>query len=592
MLEPYRMIFVNLIAGGLLITTTFIYKFVYPKKNVNLFYLLLIISLLPIISILRPGDYQSGDFNIHIYRIISFYNSLKEGILMPSWAADLNATYGNPLFIFNYNLPYYVISFFHFIGVSFINSTKLYLAVVMYLSSITMYFTLKSITKNNVAAFIGSIFYLFNPYHLIDIHFKATLGESTIFLIAPLLFLFITKHYYKKDYLYILLIALISSLLFLAHPLLAIVFFALAELYIIFIFYKKKDLSFFIQINLSLVAGFITSIYTWITFPLYSNITFPNPNPTLIFYNFSHFFYSPWKFGLLFQGPHGELELIIGYTQLIIIVILTLFFALKKINKNEILDVFFWLSMFYFFLFLASPFSSFIWQYIPLFWMLLPFGRLMLPIAFITSVCSSIFYLNFKNKLNKKIFIILVLVTIGYTVLNWGHRTLINLDDSFLIKNVPYSTINEGTTAYFLNNKWADVNHFWFDKIPQNHLEIISGKGIVKEISRESVRHEYTIKAITNVTIKENTLFFPGWSIFANGKRINIFPGKNGVINAVLNKGDYVVTLNYEDIYLYKIAKKTSLVFFIILLACVLFIAVRRLFFQTKASPLEYRKPT
>lgn len=128
MIDPYRMVFVNAIASLLVLTGVIIYRYIFPKKKVNLFILLLAISMLPIISIFRTGTYESGDFNIHVYRAMAFYDSLEDGQFMPSWAGELNATYGYQLFIFNYSLPYYITSFFHFLGLSFITSMKLFLA--------------------------------------------------------------------------------------------------------------------------------------------------------------------------------------------------------------------------------------------------------------------------------------------------------------------------------------------------------------------------------------------------------------------------------------------------------------------------------
>jgi len=97
----------------------------------------------------------------------------------------LNATYGNPLFIFNYSLPYYAVVFLHLLGLSFISGMKAYFGLNLYLSGVLMYLWIKKLTQNNLAAFTAAIFYLFNPYHLIDIHLRATLGESTIFTLAP-----------------------------------------------------------------------------------------------------------------------------------------------------------------------------------------------------------------------------------------------------------------------------------------------------------------------------------------------------------------------------------------------------------------------
>ena len=193
MIDPYKMVFVNVIASSLVLLGIITYRFVYPKKKINLFIFLLFISILPIISIFRAGDYESGDFNIHIYRIMAFYDSLLEGNFMPSWAGELNATYGNPLFIFNYSLPYYIISFFHFIGITFISSMKIYLGLTLYLSGIFMYLWVRELTGNKLAAFTSAIFYIFSPYHLIDVHFRATLGESTIIMLAPIQLYFLTK---------------------------------------------------------------------------------------------------------------------------------------------------------------------------------------------------------------------------------------------------------------------------------------------------------------------------------------------------------------------------------------------------------------
>ena len=193
MQEPYKMVFVNIISSLLLIIGIFTYKHFNPKKHINLFLILILVSILPVISIFRPGTYESGDFNIHIYRSIEFYRSLSEGIIKPSWAGEVNATYGLPLFIFNYSLPYYPISLFHFLGFSFIMSLKLFLAGTYMFSGAFMFIFTKKLFKNELAAFTSSVFYLFAPYHLIALHFKVVIGELFAFTLIPLFFFFIIK---------------------------------------------------------------------------------------------------------------------------------------------------------------------------------------------------------------------------------------------------------------------------------------------------------------------------------------------------------------------------------------------------------------
>lgn len=575
MSDPYKMVFANLILAAIVFAGTFIYLFIYPKKKINLFPLLLIISILPIVSIFRAGDYESGDFNIHIYRIMSFYDSLSEGNIMPSWAGELNATYGNPLFIFNYSLPYYFVSFFHFIGTSFISSMKIYLGLTMYLSGIYMYMWVKKMTNNQLAAFTSAIFYLFNPYHLIDVHFRATLGESTIFSLVPLLLFTITSYIKDKKLIYLVSTALVCQLLFLAHPMIAGIFLIISVFYTMSQIDIKKNFKEVFVIIVSLFIGALGSIYSWLSFILYSSYIFPNPQSKIFHDTFSNIFYSPWRFGFLFQGHKGELSYLIGYTQVFVIIIVILILIKGWTSKTLRPHFIFWLLIFFAVLFFMSPLSRIIWQSLPFFQMLQS-HRLLLPIALSTSVLAGYLSISFSRTKNGKIFIyFLLIITIGYTVLNWGHRRLIpKINDAALKKNVWISTIAEGTTAYFLNNKWADINNFWFSELPNQPLEIIEGEGTMQKLTRTSTKHLYIINAQTPITIKEKTLYYPGWNLKSNNKKITIYPGERGIIYAKLPKGLQHLSLFYEDIPPYKAAKIVSVITFFTLIIgfCILFI--------------------
>ena len=101
-----------------------VYRYFFPKKKNNYLWLLILVALLPCISIFRPGPYESGDFVYHLYRAMAFSDALKDGIIIPSWAANLNGSYGYPVFIFIYNTPYYILSLLNLIGFSFIFSEK------------------------------------------------------------------------------------------------------------------------------------------------------------------------------------------------------------------------------------------------------------------------------------------------------------------------------------------------------------------------------------------------------------------------------------------------------------------------------------
>jgi hypothetical protein len=573
MQEAYKMVVVNLVGSIFVLFGSLFYRFIYPRKKINLFSLLLIIGILPIISVFRIGDYQSGDFNIHIYRMMTFFNSLKEGILMPSWAGDVNATYGNPLFLFNYTLPYYAICLLHFLGISFITATKLYLGLILYFSAIFMYFFAKEITNNKLAAFSSAIFYLFAPYHLIDVHFRATLGESTIFLIAPLIFLFLTKYSKTKKLIYLTLVSFLTYLLFLAHPLLAGSFVGIGILYVLFTeFINKNARIMFFQLT-SLFIGVIMSAYIWAPFIIYYPYMFHYPTSSYVgFYPFSLLFYSPWRFGLLFQGPEGELATIIGYTQIFVLLASLILLIKNKFSKKTGKQILFWTMLFLATLFAMNPLSNIFWRYIPSIGaMFTLYSRLSLALAFFISIIAGYFILRFEKR--KKLIYLLLILTIGSTILNWGQRTMLpEINDATLSKNVSYSTLTEGPIN-FLDTKWADPKNPWFSKIPQNHLDILKGVGYVKQLQRTTTKHVYLISASTPLTIQENTLYFPGWHVTSNGGLIPVHPGYRGIITFNLSKGNQNVIVEYNDIFsVFALKIVSGIVILLIMIYCLNFL--------------------
>jgi hypothetical protein len=459
---------------------------------------------------------------------------------------------------------------------------KIYLGLTLYLSGVFMYFFIKELTGNKLAAFASAIFYTFAPYHLIDVHFRATLGESTIFLLVPLLFLFITKYSKENKFIYLTFTTLFTSLIFLAHPLLASVFFGIAIFYILFINLKNKNKKPMLFQLLSLFGGVIVSIYTWSSFIIYAPYMFKAAESTVNissqFYPFAEIIFSPWRYGLLFQGPKGELALIIGYAQVFVLIISIIMIILKKISKKIQANYIFWVSLCIFFILLMHPLSIFIWNHLnyQFFNMIIPYGRLSLAISFCISIIAGYFVLSFSNsKIKNKFIYILLIITIGSTILNWGQRRVIpEINDSTLRKNVWNSSISDGPT-YFIDTKWADKNNLWFSKKPSVPLEITKGKATVTQIKRTSTQHSYIVDAKTAIAIQENTLYFPGWSLKSNNKNIDIYPGKRGVIIGKLPQGKQEVELIYSDITVYAITKIISLVSFLGLLCTIIFYSLR-----------------
>src|SRR4051794_33985389 len=75
--QPIHLVFLSLLSLYALLLFLFIYKFVYPQKNIPFIILIILLSLLPLVSVLRPGPYESGDFSIHTQIAMGFDKSLR-----------------------------------------------------------------------------------------------------------------------------------------------------------------------------------------------------------------------------------------------------------------------------------------------------------------------------------------------------------------------------------------------------------------------------------------------------------------------------------------------------------------------------------
>src|SRR5581483_3315585 len=203
-------------AGFLLaISLLGLFKHFFPKSKFTPLVTIILLSLPPLLSVLKPGTYESGDLSTHIKFSMAFFKSLTEGDLLPRWAITCGG-YGCPHFIFLYILPYYFVSFFHFVGFSFISSVKLVLATSFISSGIAMYFFARELLESDSGVF-AALLYLFAPYHLVDLHFRNALGEVVSFVFVPLVFLFSYRIVKKPNVTNIFLNALCLLLLITSH---------------------------------------------------------------------------------------------------------------------------------------------------------------------------------------------------------------------------------------------------------------------------------------------------------------------------------------------------------------------------------------
>lgn len=570
MTDPIRMVVIDLAASILLIVGLFVYKRIFPKRRINLILLLLIITFLPLISIIRPGSYESGDLSYHVKFAMPFFDNITQGNFLPRWMENNCSGYGCPAYIFIFLLSHYLISGFHFLGFSFIDSAKIVTATSFLLSGLGMFYWIKD-ELGEKPAFAAAIFYLFAPYHLIDLHFRVSIAELVSMAILPFLFLATKRLIEKRLFFYFIYTSILFSLLIISHQVTSFASFPLLIIYGfgVWIRNRKKNIKGFLLMFVSYITGILLTAFYWFPIFIESKYTLYNLENQITFHNFNDFFYSPNKFGFLFQGHMGGLYTVIGYTQWLVVII-GLYILLKiKLKKKEKILLAGSLSIFFILFIMMQSITKPIWDIMPIIKNFQFSWRLSIEAIIAVAIIAAIVVKTYSNR---RFFIILCFVTIAYTILNWANRGAVPQITDAVLRNQPVWNDYPGQIDV-LTPIWVDIYKPWIGTIPKNHADILSGKAQIVEISHLITRHEYVVDAKTKTKIKENTFYFPGWELLLNNKEAKInYTNKQypGVITFDLDKGLYKVELIFTDTIDRKVGEWVSMITAILMAAALI----------------------
>lgn len=544
----------------------------YLKKNYGLF-VILFISLLPLLNLLNPGLPVTHDGLDHVARISSFYYSLNDGNIIPRWAEYLNWGYGHPVMMFLYPLPSYIASVFYFLGFSFVTSLKITFALTYVLSGVLFYLWLKKFLNIN-AAILGTTLYLFAPYRFVDLYVRGAIGEHVAFMFLPLLLLSILFLFEKDNkkikhlFLAFIFISFSTAGLILSHNGLSLLFMPFILFYILYLYYEKKSKLNLLISFISVAYGFLLSFYFWFPAFFEGKYTLRDIVTKDVyldrFIEFKDLIYSSWGY-----GATGNFTVQLGIIQIIIIGIS--FFVLYKLfkskNKIRVLLLF---SLIYLFssILLMLGVSKFIWEIFSLIQKLQFPWRMLAVTTFSISVIGAI-TVNFLNfKFAKILIYIFVLLAVIFTINFWSAKEYRKVDEN--IFNTPYaSTTDTGESSPI----WSIRS---MDQFPSAEIEIIEGSANIKKVERTSTNHIYKIEVLENVKIKENTLYFPGWKIYAN--QIEIVPqfqdpANRGIMTFNLEKGMYDLLVIFENTKIRKFSEYISITSFsFILILFIIFI--------------------
>ncbi len=531
------------------------------KINKWFLFLLIVLSFLPVISLFNPGLPITHDGQDHVARIANFYQNLSEGNLIPRWGANLNWGYGHPILEFLYPLPSYIASIFHFVGFSLVDSTKIVFMLGMFLSLPFMYLWLSQFTSKYAALF-GAVLYTYAPYRFVEVYVRGDIGENLAFAFMPLVLYFIYKLYKKNDYKFAILGGVSLALLILSHNAISLMFTPFIIVYCLYFIWLSKFNKYLILNTLFLILiGFVLSMFFWFPALLEGKYTLRNivtqGGYVGRFVDLKSIIYGPWSY-----GGSGQFTVQFGPFQWLAILLspVTLF-ILKKNKEKYLLSI---LLVLYTLvsIFLMFPISDFIWSRI-IFLQNFQFPwRFLALIVFTTSVLGAYLISVLPKKFQVYVVALFCILILFLSKDYMKPKDYLYKPESF------YTGVYKGTTDTGESAPIWSVR--FMEKQPKAYLDVIDGDAQIKELERKSTYHKYQLIVNKPTLFEENTLYFPGWEIKANGTPLSIqFQNMNyrGVMLFNLSKGTYVVEVSYKETKLRAIADAVSVVILFNILA-------------------------
>jgi len=540
------------------------------KKLKSYWWIILIVlmALLTFWRLLGPGYFSMHD-DLQVSRLYQMDLCWRDGQIPCRWVPDMGFGYGYPLFNYYPPLPYYVGEIFHLLGFSYINAIKILFILGLVFSGIFAYLLGKELW-GKYGGWVVAAFYLYAPYHAVDVYVRGALNEFWGLAFFPAVFWAVLKVIKEGKNLFVAILAFFYGLLLLSHNLMA--FFitpALIVWGIFLVWYFKQSWKILLKIALGGIWG--AGLAAFFALPVIFERKFVHIETMFIgYFNYlAHFatvkqlFFSRfWGYGPSVWGPEDGMPFLIGQLHWVVALISLLIFIwlLVRYKRKEILLIGLIFVFFLGYAFLAHQRSTFIWQKIPILASMQFPWRFVGPSSFFATILAGSIFLLIKNK--KWAGVLVMLMIAGVITFNFSffrpEKILRITDQEKLFSAKGWSKLQ--TDAIF------DYLPIYAPQPPGSPAPgkpfFIRGEGgEIKNFRKGTNWQKFEANVEGESIIKLPLYDFPGWQVLANGQPVEInHQNELGLIAFRLGAGSYQVEVKLKNTPVRQTANLISLV--------------------------------
>ena len=497
------------------------------------------------------------------------------------WVQDMGYGFGFPLFNFYPPLPYLIGQGIRFLGFSFVDTVKITFALSFIVSGVSMYLLAKEFFPENfnfkgrkisLGALVSAIFYIWAPYHAVDVYVRGAMNEAWALSFSPLIFWSVYRLIIcnkRETRRWIILLALAYSALLTSHNLMVLIFTPVLAGWVLIHLWRKSRWS---RLPKIIISGiWALGLAAFFTLPALAENKFTQVRGQLEgYYDYTAHFVSLrqllisrfWGYGpsvwidaedgMSFQIGHIHwiLSLIIG-GWLIFLIIQSRKKLIKSFRESNFL-----LPSFY--LFVVGWFSAFmthlraigIYKAIPILSLIQFPWRFLTIVIFAFSFISGVAVIIFENK--KVSSWITGLLVAGLVIFNWNYflprdGKMGKLTDEEKFSGAAWD-LQQTAGIYDYLPIYAEMA----PNAPRDKIaEIIQGEGEIYNSQDGTSWAEFDIGVRSDIAQVRIGIFkFPGWKMFIDGKEVENFVAgdeKWGRMYVEVPKGEHKIRAEFTN---------------------------------------------
>lgn len=504
----------------------------------------------------------------YVYLQDQFKESFLKGYLYPRWLPNLYGGYGYPEFVFYQPGFFFMLLPISACFASFKTIFTIYFIIIFVIGGFGVYKLVNENCFDKLVALFSSIFFLITPYFYADMYVRGDYSELSACLLSPWVLYFLTRIKKRidnrKDVIYnALKCAFMLALIEYTHPFVAaFVYVLLIYLSVVFSIQLKnlsEGFSFLTVVAGVLFLGVALSCPHWLTvLQLKEHVYYSNAIKNIFDTKYhtvhiSQFFSFRWNFGGSEPGlSPNDMSFQLGFPHFLLCVLSIMFSWRKKLYLS--------IFVFYIFLILAvSDYSFWLWENISLLRFLQFPWRLFCLIAIIQAILiggiANIFEsfksLNLYSKIAILSLYLIISLVLYLPMFDSKPSDVSDIDShvksfkedclhNFVVLEIACEWIPKYVKERIPLTRWAKENSMFECEEKSCTIK--------KDTGSDSYFFSSIIDTEQHCELIVNQLYFPGWNVSINGKKIDeklFVILKDGRFKIPIQPGKYVVSAEY-----------------------------------------------